>query len=58
MKSAMLFLIGFGAELELANNLLVDANMRFVFCQDPRSTGDFSADWIQFTVGILLKLSK
>jgi hypothetical protein len=54
----LLFLIGFGAELELANNLLVDANLRFVFCQDPRNTGDFSADWIQFTVGLLLKLAK
>jgi hypothetical protein len=44
--------------LELSPNLLVDANLRFVFAQDPRNTGDFSADWIQFTVGLLLKLAK
>ena len=54
----LLFFLGFGAEFELAPNLLVDANLRFVFAQDPRNTGDFSADWIQFTVGLLLKLSK
>jgi len=54
----LLFFLGFGAELELGNNLLVDANLRFVFCQDPRNTGSFSADWIQFTVGLLIKLSK
>jgi hypothetical protein len=54
----LLFFLGFGAELELADNLLADANLRFVFAQDPRNTGDFSADWIQFTVGLLLKLAK
>jgi len=54
----LLFFLGFGAEFELSPNLLVDANLRFVFAQDPRNTGDFSADWIQFTVGLLLKLSK
>jgi opacity protein-like surface antigen len=54
----LLFFLGFGAEFELSPNLFADANLRFVFAQDPRNTGDFSADWIQFTVGILLKLSK
>jgi len=54
----LLFFLGFGAELELSPNLLVDANLRFIFAQDPRNTGDFSADWIQFTVGLLLKLAK
>lgn len=54
----LLFFLGFGAEFELAPNLVADANLRFVFAQDPRNTGDFSADWIQFTVGLLLKLSK
>jgi len=54
----LLFFLGFGAELELAPNLLADANLRFVFAQDPRNTGNFSADWIQFTVGLLLKLAK
>jgi opacity protein-like surface antigen len=53
-----LFFLGFGAEYELAANLLVDANVRFVFAQDPPNTGDFSADWAQFTVGLLFKLGK
>ena len=54
----MMFLLGFGVELELSPNLLVDANLRFIFVSDPPNTGNFSADWIQFTVGLLLKLSK
>jgi hypothetical protein len=54
----LLLFLGFGAELELSPNLLVDASLRFVVSQDPRNTGSFSADWIQFTVGILFKLSK
>jgi hypothetical protein len=54
----LLFFFGFGAEYELQPNLLIDANLRFVFVQNPRDTGNFNADWIQFTVGILLKLAK
>lgn len=54
----LLFFIGFGAEWELSNNIMLDANVRFVFAQDPPHTGDFSADWAQFTVGILFKLAK
>jgi opacity protein-like surface antigen len=54
----MMFFLGFGAELELSSNMLVDASLRFIFAQDPRNTGDISADWIQFTVGLLIKLSK
>jgi len=54
----LLFFLGFGAEWELGSNLMLDANVRFVFAQDPPHSGDFSADWAQFTVGILLKLAK
>jgi opacity protein-like surface antigen len=54
----LLFFLGFGAEFELQPNILLDANLRFVFAQDPPHSGDFSADWIQFTVGIMFKLSK
>ena len=50
--------LGFGAEFDLADNVMVDANVRFVFVQDPPHTGDFSADWAQFTVGIMFRLSK
>ena len=54
----LLFFLGFGAEWELSDNVMLDANVRFVFAQDPPHTGDFSADWAQFTVGILFKLAK
>jgi opacity protein-like surface antigen len=52
-----LFHFGFGAEYELAKNVLVDGNLRFVFATDPPHAGDFDAHWIQFTIGILFKLS-
>ena len=54
----LLWFLGFGAEFELQPNVLLDANLRFVFATDPPNTGDFSADWAQFTVGLLIKLSK
>jgi opacity protein-like surface antigen len=54
----LLFCLGFGVEYELAHNILLDANVRFVFAQDPPDTGDFSADWAQFTVGILFRMAK
>lgn len=53
-----LFFLGFGAEWELASNMMLDASVRFVFAQDPPHSGDFSADWAQFTVGFLFKLAK
>ena len=54
----LLFFLGFGAEFELAPDLLLDANVRFVFAQDPPNSGSFSADWAQFTVGLMFKLSR
>lgn len=54
----LLFHLGFGVEFELSPNFLLDANVRFVFIQDPPRSGNFSADWAQFTVGIMIKLSK
>lgn len=54
----LLFLIGFGVEFDLNPNLAVDANLRFVFAQDPPHFAGNSADWIQFTVGLLFRLSK
>jgi opacity protein-like surface antigen len=53
-----LFFLGFGAEFELQDNIMLDANMRFVFASSPPHFAGNSADWIQFTVGILIKLSK
>jgi opacity protein-like surface antigen len=52
----LLFFLGFGAEYELSPQVALDANLRFVFAQDPPHSGDFSADWAQFTIGILFKL--
>jgi opacity protein-like surface antigen len=54
----LLFFLGFGAEFELSPQVALDANVRFVFAQDPPHSGNFSADWAQFTVGILFKLAK
>jgi len=54
----LIFFLGFGAEWELAPNIMLDANVRFVWAQDPPDTGSFSADWAQFTVGVLFKLAK
>lgn len=56
----VLFHFGFGAEYELAENLVLDANLRFVFATDPPGANalDFDAHWIQFTIGIMLKLSQ
>jgi hypothetical protein len=58
MDLNLLFFIGMGVEYELQPNILLDANLRFVFVQDPPHSGNFSADWVQFTVGIMFKLSK
>lgn len=54
----LLFILGFGAEFEISPNVMLDANVRFVWAQDPPDTGNFSADWAQFTVGILFKMAK
>jgi opacity protein-like surface antigen len=51
-----LFFIGLGAEFELQPNILLDANLRFVFAGDPPHFSGNSADWIQFTIGVLFKL--
>lgn len=53
-----LFFLGFGAEFELEPNIMLDANVRFVFASDPPHFNGNSADWIQFTVGILFKLAQ
>lgn len=50
--------LGFGLEVALGPNVVLDANVRYVWSQDPANTADFSADWAQVTVGVLVKLSK
>jgi len=54
----LLFFLGFGAEFELSPDVMLDASVRFVWASDPPDTGSFSADWAQFTVGILFKMAK
>ena len=44
--------------LALAPDLVVTADLRFIFAGDPPRSGNFSADWIQFTLGLMLKLTK
>jgi opacity protein-like surface antigen len=53
-----LFLLGFGAEFDLNPSIMLDANLRFIFVDEPRHFSGNSADAIQFTVGILFKLAK
>jgi hypothetical protein len=53
-----IFFLGFGAEFQLQPNILLDANLRFIFATDPPHFSGNSADWIQFTLGIMIKLSK
>lgn len=53
-----LFFLGLGAELAMGENMAFDVSLRFIFVQDPPHFAGNSADWLQFTVGILLKLAK
>jgi hypothetical protein len=50
--------LGFGAELELATDVFLDAHACYIWAQDPPNTGKFSADWTQVTVGLLFKMAK
>ena len=52
----LLYFVGLGVEVELGSTVLVDVNVRYVWAKDPPSTVGFSADWKQFTVGLLVKL--
>jgi opacity protein-like surface antigen len=52
----LLYFAGLGVEIDLGSQVLVDANVRYVWAKDPPGVAGFSADWKQFTVGILFKL--
>jgi len=54
----LLGFLGVGAEFELASNVWLDANARFVSAQAPPGTGSYNADWMQFTIGVFFKLAK
>ncbi len=53
-----LFFLGFGAEWEIQENLLLDANLRFIFINDPPHFHGTSANWLQLTFGVLFRLAK
>jgi len=55
--NALAFL-GFGAEWEVQDGIMLDANLRFIFVNDPPHFHGISANWLQLTFGILFKLSK
>jgi opacity protein-like surface antigen len=55
--NALAFL-GFGVEWEVQDNVMLDANLRFIFVNDPPHFHGISANWLQLTFGVLFKLSK
>jgi len=54
----ILYFAGVGTEVKLSSNLVLDAGLRYVKTQEPIGSREFSADWGQFTVGLLYKLTK
>jgi opacity protein-like surface antigen len=53
-----LYFVGFGAELKLSSNVFLVGDVRYVWAQEPSGAGSFSADWGQFTIGLLIKMSQ
>jgi opacity protein-like surface antigen len=53
----LLFCAGFGVEFKLSSNVFLAAEVRYVWTQEPSGSGSFSADWGQFTIGMLIKMS-
>ena len=54
----LLYEAGFGLEIRLGPNLLLDVNARYVWAHDPPQAVGFGTDWRQVTVGILVKLPR
>jgi opacity protein-like surface antigen len=54
----LLYHVGFGVEIALGPNLLLDVNARYVWAHDPPHAVGFDTDWRQATVGILVKLPR
>jgi len=53
-----LYFVGVGAELKLSSNVYFSADLRYVWAQEPNGVGSFSADWVQFSIGLLVKMSR
>lgn len=49
--------IGFGAEIELNPDIMLDMNLRIVPAHDPTNFGGNNVNWIQFSMGILFRLA-
>lgn len=52
----LLYFVGLGVEVALGSDLVLDANVRYVWAHDPPGAIGYDADWRQFTIGLLLKL--
>jgi opacity protein-like surface antigen len=52
----LLYYLGFGLEVNLGPNILLDAGARYVWAHDPPGAVGFGADWRQITVGVFVKL--
>lgn len=52
----LLWSLGLGVEFDLGSSLVLDANIRYVWANDPPGAARLSGDWKQVTVGLLYKL--
>lgn len=52
----LLSFAGFGVEIELGPNVLLDASVGYVWAKAPPSVPGFDGDWRQYAVGVLFKL--
>lgn len=53
----LLYYVGFGVEVPLSSNFVIDVAARYVWAHDPPGAIGYSADWKQFTVGVLYKFT-
>jgi opacity protein-like surface antigen len=52
----LLYSLGFGVEFKLGSSLLLNADVRYIWGNDPPGPVRLSGDWKQVTVGLLYKL--
>jgi opacity protein-like surface antigen len=53
-----LYFAGLGVEFKLSSHVFLVADARYIWAQEPSGVGGFSADWGQFMIGLLVKMSK
>jgi hypothetical protein len=52
----LLYFLGVGAEIALGSDVQLDINVRSVVAGTQAEIGDFDPDWVQVTVGVLVRL--